>query len=57
VNKVKGAQICSTAEVEKWSPGNEVFVKGVYHRFDYSFYYYNIRENAENRTKIFLNKP
>ena len=57
VNKVKGALICSTAEVEKWSPGDEVFVKGVYHRFDYSFYYYNIRENAENRTKIFLNKP
>ena len=57
VDKARCALICSTAEVEKWSPGNVVFIKGIYHSYDYPFYYYNIRENAANRTKIFLNKP
>jgi len=57
VDKDRCALICSTAEVEKWSPGNVVFIKGIYHNYDYPFYYYNIRENAANRTKIFLNKP
>lgn len=28
--------------------------RGVYHSFDYLFYYYNIRENAANRTAKFL---
>lgn len=56
VDKAKGAVICSTADVEKISPGNQTFGKGVYHSFDYPFYYFNIRENAANRTKNFLNK-
>ncbi|RJP67055.1 MAG: DUF3089 domain-containing protein [Ignavibacteriales bacterium] len=56
VDKVKGAVICSTADVDKLAPGNAVLVKGVFHSFDYPFYYYNIRENAENRTKKFLGK-
>ena len=56
VNIAKGAVICSTAEVEKWSPGNVIFPQGVFHSFDYPFYYYNIRENAANRTEKFLNK-
>jgi len=50
----KGVLICSTADVEKLSPGNKVFGKGVYHSFDYPFYYFNIRENALNRVKNFL---
>lgn len=54
IDKAKGALICSTANVEKLSPGNEVFGKGVYHSFDYPFYYFNIRENAANRAKLFL---
>ncbi len=56
VDKVKGAVICSTADADKLAPGNAVLVKGVFHSFDYPFYYYNIRENAENRTKKFLGK-
>jgi len=42
--------------VEKLSPGNQVFGKGVYHSFDYPFYYMNIRENATNRIENFLSK-
>ena len=56
VNKERGVVICSTTDVDKLSPGNPVFPRGVYHHYDYLFYYYNIAENAANRTKIFLNK-
>lgn len=56
IDKTRGVVVCSTVDVEKLSPGNQVFGKGVYHSFDYPFYYYNIRENAANRTKVFLNK-
>jgi hypothetical protein len=55
VDKIKGVVICSTADVDKLSPGS-VYVRGVFHSFYYLFYYYNIRENATNRTKKFLNK-
>ncbi|MDR3562933.1 MAG: DUF3089 domain-containing protein, partial [Negativicutes bacterium] len=54
VDKARGVVICSTADVEKFSPGNEIFPKGVYHSLDYPFYYYNLRENAANRTGRFL---
>lgn len=54
VNKARGVVICSTVDVNKLSPGNAVFPKGVYHPYDYPFYYYNIRENAENRVKKYF---
>ena len=54
VDKAKGVLICSTVDVNKLSPGNQVFPKGVYHRYDYPFYYYNLRENAAVRTNRFL---
>jgi hypothetical protein len=54
VDKAKGVIICSTVDVDKWSPGNAVFGKGVYHSFDYPFYYYNIRANAANRINKYL---
>jgi len=30
------------------------FPKGVYHGWDYAFYYYNIRANAANRVNKYL---
>ncbi len=56
VDLEKGALICSTADADILAPGNAVFGKGVFHSFDYPFYYYNIRENAANRAEIFLNE-
>jgi hypothetical protein len=56
VDKVRGVVICSICDVEKLAPGNAFSGKGVFHSFDYSFYYFNIKENAANRTKIFFNK-
>ncbi|WP_346353064.1 DUF3089 domain-containing protein [Azotosporobacter soli] len=56
VDKTRGVVICSTADVEALSPGNAIFPKGVYHPYDYPFYYYNIRENAALRAAKFLGK-
>ena len=54
VSLARGVLICSTVDVNKLSPGNKVFPKGVYHHYDYLFYYYNLRENAANRTAQYL---
>ncbi len=54
VDSENGVLICSTVDVDTWAPGNPVFPKGVFHSFDYPFYYYNIRENAAERAEIFL---
>jgi hypothetical protein len=54
VDKARGVLICSTADVEKLAPGKGIFGKGVYHNFDYLFYYYNIRANAAKRAEHFL---
>ena len=56
VDKARGVVICSVCDVEKLAPGTAFSGKGVFHSSDYSFYYYNIKENAANQTKIFLNK-
>jgi hypothetical protein len=56
VDKTKGVVICSTGNEEQLSPGTGTLYKGIYHLYDYSFYYYNIRDNAAIRTQNFLNK-
>jgi len=56
IDKAKGVIICSTVDVNKWSPGNAVFVKGVFHSFDYPFYYYNLRANAAHRVALYFGK-
>jgi hypothetical protein len=56
VDKDRGVVVCSTADGDKFSGHNTTFAKGVFHSCDYPFYYYDIRENAANRTKYFLNK-
>lgn len=53
VDKAKGVLICSTVDVDKLSPGNQVFPKAS-HRYDYPFYYYNLQRNAAARTNRFL---
>ena len=54
VDKAKGVIICSTVDANQLSPGNAVFGKGVYHSSDFSFYYYDLRANAQNRANRFL---
>ena len=55
VDKAKGVVICSTADADKlFRPGS--FVKGVFHSYDYLFYYYNLRQNAANRVEKYFDK-
>jgi hypothetical protein len=53
VDSENGALICSTVDVDTWAPGNPVFPKGVFHSFDYPFYYYNIRGTRRKERKCF----
>jgi len=53
VDTERDVLICSTADEDNLAPGNATFGRGVYHSFDYPFYYYNIRENAANRVARF----
>jgi len=54
VNKARGVVICSTADVNLLSPGNALLPKGVYHSFDYPFYYFDIRANSDTRVAHYL---
>jgi hypothetical protein len=56
VDTGRGVVICSTCPVDELAPGNALFPKGVFHTFDYPFYYFSIRENAAERTSSFLAK-
>jgi hypothetical protein len=56
VNTARGVVICSTADPSQLAPGNEIVAKGIYHPFDYPFYYFNIRANAANRVARYLSK-
>jgi len=55
VDSEKGVLVCSTVDADAWFSGNVLMGKGIYHSYDYSFYYYNIRQNAVDRAKKFLN--
>ena len=47
----RGGVVCSTVDPAKYAFG---FPKGVYHIFDYPFYFFNIRANATNRIDRYL---
>ncbi len=55
VDKTKGVVICAAVDADKlFRPGS--FVKGVFHSYDYLFYYYNLRQNAANRVEKHFDK-
>jgi len=54
VDLARGVVVCSTADENKFS--TSAYPRGVYHSFDFPFYYYNIRENAANRILHFIYK-
>ena len=49
VDKAKGVVICSTANADAIHALNPGFIKGVFHSFDYLFYFYSLRDNAAKR--------
>lgn len=52
----KGVLICTSADSSALYKYTKPFGKGVYHSFDYPFYFFNIRANAQNRADKFLHK-
>ena len=54
VNQERGVVICSTANPNQLAPGNPAVAAGIYHPYDYPFYYFDIRANAENRIARYL---
>lgn len=56
VDRKRGVVVCRSVNPEDLYFGNPLFPKGVYHSFDYPFYYYNLRENAEIRIKSYISK-
>ena len=55
VNTAKGVLVSTTPNVEVWSPGGpNAFPKGVYHSFDFPFYYFDVQANAKERVDAYL---
>ena len=53
IDIAKGALICSSADENALFALTGSF-KGIYHNFDYPFYYYDLRANAADRTAKFM---
>jgi hypothetical protein len=53
IDKANGVLICSSADEPAMFSLSGSMGLGVYHSFDYAFYYFNIRANAENRSSKF----
>ena len=54
VDLKRGVIICSTVPVDELAPGSDLFPRGVFHTFDYSFFYMNIRSNVAERIAAYL---
>jgi hypothetical protein len=49
-----GTVFCSTVDTATLDPGNSVTAAGIFHNYDYPFYYFDLRANAANRIKRYL---
>ncbi|WP_424244108.1 hypothetical protein Dip510_001300 [Elusimicrobium posterum] len=59
VDTKRGTVICSSVNPDLYSISGvmeKYFPHGVYHSYDIAFYYYNLKQNAENRAAKYLEK-
>lgn len=57
VAKKRGVVVASTPDVTEWAPGGpNQFPEGVYHSFDFPFYYFDVKHNAKVRVNAFLKR-
>lgn len=56
IDLTQGVLICSSVKDSDMFMLSKVMPLGVYHNFDYPFYYFNIQENAIRRVNKFLGK-
>jgi hypothetical protein len=58
VDIANGVLICTTADEDGlYAATQQALPRGVYHVFDYPFYYFNIQANAQNRANKYLGLP
>jgi pimeloyl-ACP methyl ester carboxylesterase len=55
INSSLGVLFCSTADEDFIAAISSSFPRGVYHDFDIPLYYFDLRANAANRVKNYLN--
>jgi hypothetical protein len=56
IDRAQGVLICTTADEDMLYKISPNMGRGIYHGFDYYFYYYNLRENAANRIDKFMSE-
>jgi hypothetical protein len=54
IDTANGELICSTVDTATLDPGNSLVAAGIFHNYDYPFYYFDLRANAANRIKHYL---
>ena len=54
IDTATGKLISSTVDTATLDPGNRVTAAGIFHNYDYPFYYFDIQANAANRIKRYL---
>jgi pimeloyl-ACP methyl ester carboxylesterase len=54
IDTATGKLISSTVDKATLDPGNKVTAAGIFHNYDYPFYYFDLRANAANRIKRYL---
>ena len=54
IDVAKGVLVTSTPDVDIWSPGGaHAFPRGVFHSFDYPFYYFDLQANLATRVAAY----
>ncbi|MEI6362509.1 MAG: DUF3089 domain-containing protein [Actinomycetes bacterium] len=54
IDLVRGVLVCSTCNEALLAPATGPVPAGIYHRYDYPFYYYNVRANGKARVTAYL---
>ncbi len=54
IDTATGKLICSTVDTATLDPGNRVTAAGIFHNYDFPFYYFDLRANAANRIARYL---
>ncbi len=52
----RGALKVTDVSPEDYPPGLSMFQEGVYHLYDYQFFYRNLQENVGDRLEAYLQK-
>ena len=55
IDTTRNELICSTASTATLDPGNKMVAAGIFHNYDYPFYYFDLRANAADRIAHYLN--